>query len=118
MNQHTLQADHLADQGSEFAVMLWEALSKIPLMNRKDTFETAVQVIAQGVRGRERANLVEASAMLALIDRFPERKRTIANEADDAHDEYVRLLRAEQAEDAADHYRELERDAQLLGDAA
>lgn len=102
MTPASIAADRLSDQSSAFAVALWEALSKIPLMDRRDTFESAVQLIAQDVAGREAANLVETSAMLAAIDQFPNRKLTIEHEAQVAYADYVRLLQDEQAEEAAD----------------
>ena len=109
-NHHTLAADHLSDQASAFAVALWDALSKIPLQNKRDTFESAVQMIAQNVAGCEAANLVEASAMLAAADQFKHRAETIRNEAEEAHDEYVRFLQDEHAQETADHRYEMARE--------
>ncbi len=96
MTPQTIAADRLSDQSSAFAVALWEALSHLPLMSRRETFESAVQHIAGGVAGREEANLVQASAMLAAIDQFPNRKLTIESESSYAYDEYVRNLHEEQ----------------------
>lgn len=117
MTPASIAADRLSEQSSAFAVALWEALSKIPLMDRRDTFESAVQLIAQGVAGREAANLVEAFSMLTALDQFPNRKTVICNEADDAYSDYVRLLQDEQGQEAADHYADLARDERLLGAA-
>src|SRR5690348_8381252 len=96
MTPQSIAADHLADQSSAFALALWDALGKIPLMDKRDTFETAVQLIAQGVQGREAANLVETTAMLTALDQFKHRKTSICKEADDAWSEYVRFLGAQE----------------------
>jgi len=118
MTRHDIEADQLADQGSALGVGLWTALQAVRLNDRRDAFESALQAIVQNVSGREQANLVEAYAMLALIDQFKHRTLTIKQEADDARSEYVRFLRDEAAQEAADHRYELARDARMMGDAA
>jgi hypothetical protein len=101
MTRHDITADQLADQGSALGVGLWTALQAVTLNNRRDAFESALQLIAQSVAGREQSNLIEASAMLALIDQFPTREFSIRGEAEDAYMEYLMLIRAEEAADIA-----------------
>ncbi len=117
MTRHDITADQLADQGSALGVGLWTALQAVTLNDRRDAFESALQLIAQSVSGREQSNLVEASAMLALIDQFPHRKLTIEREAEDAHCEYVNFLRAEHAAEEADYRADVARDERLMGAA-
>ncbi len=111
MTRHDIEATRLADQGSALGVGLWTALQAVTLNDRRDAFENALQAIVQNVSGREQANLVEASAMLALIDQFKHRTLTIKQEAEDAHSEYVRFLRDEAAQETADHRYEMMREA-------
>lgn len=101
--RHELAADEIADAGSALGVGLWTALQAVSLNDRRDAFESALQVIVQSVRGREQANLIEAYAMLALIDQFQHRKLTIEQEAEDAYWECVALFRAEALADEADY---------------
>jgi len=116
VNAHTIQADEIANQGHALGLNLWNALT-VPLNDRRDAFEAALQAIVQSVRGREQSNLIEASAMLALIDQFPAREFRIRGEAEDAYMEYLRLIRADEAADAADYARDQARDERLMGDA-
>lgn len=100
---HELAADEIADRGSKLGAGLWLLTAGLGLNDRRDAFETALQVIAQYVPGREQANLTEAYAMLALVDQFPKRALTIEREAEDAYWECVALLRAEALADEADY---------------
>lgn len=110
MTPHDITADQLADQGSALGVGLWTALQAVTLNDRRDAFESALQLIAQSVSGREQANLVEAYGMLALIDQFKHRTLTIKQEAADARSEYISLLRAEHAAEEADYRADCARD--------
>lgn len=110
MTRFAIQATHLANEGTALGVGLWTALEAVHLNNRRDAFESALQVIVQSVRGRYEANLIEASAMLALIDQFKHRTLTITKEAEDAYAEYVRFLEAEAREEAADFANDMARE--------
>ena len=114
---NTTQADELANQGYALGVNLWAALQGVALNDRRDAFEAALQAIVQSVRGREQSNLVEASAMLALIDQFPAREFRIRGAAEDAHCEYINFLRAEYAAEEADYRADCARDERLMGAA-
>ena len=118
MTRHELAADEIADAGSALGVGLWTALQTVSLNDRRDAFESALQVIVQSVRGREQANLVEAYGMLALIDQFKHRTYSIKQAAEDAYWDYVRFLRAEAFAEAADWRADVARDERLMGDAA
>ena len=109
----TTQADELPDQGYALGLNLWAALQAVTLNDRRDAFESALQAIVQNVRGREQSNLVEASAMLAVIDQFPAREFRIRGEAEDAYMDYLRLIRAEEAADAADYAYDQARDDKM-----
>jgi len=112
MNVRTIQADEIANQGFALGVNLWNALT-VPLNDRRDAFEAALQAIAQNVRGREQSNLIEASAMLAAIDQFPTREFRIRDDAAAAYMEYLRLIRADEAADAADYAYDQARDDKM-----
>lgn len=114
MNARTIQADKTANEGHALGVNLWNALT-VPLNDRRDAFESALQAIVQNVRGREQSNLIEASAMLAVIDQFPARELRIRSYATDAYVEYLRLIRADEAADAADYAYDQARDDKMGG---
>lgn len=123
MNQFTVRTDFLALEATNAGEHIWRAIELMPEVSdarRVRAFEVALEVICEEIGCTFTRKLFSATAMQALpvVLLSAAQRKQISNEAMDAWQAYVDFLRAEQAEDAADHYRELERDAQLLGDAA
>lgn len=123
MNQFTIKADLLVIDASNAGEHLWRAIELMPEVSdarRVRAFELALEVICEEVGCEFTRKLFEATAMqsIPIVLLSAAQRKQISNEAMDAWQAYVDFLRAEQAEETADHYRELARDAWLLGDAA
>lgn len=123
MNQFTIKADLLVIDASNAGEHLWRAIELMPEVSdarRVRAFEVALEVICEEIGCEFTRKLFEATAMqsIPIVLISADRRKQISNAAMDAWQGYVEFLRAEQAEETADHYRELARDARLLGDAA
>lgn len=123
MNQFTIKADLLVIDASNAGEHLWRAIELMPEVSdarRVRAFEVALEVICEEIGCEFTRKLFEATAMQAIpiVLLSAAQRKQISNAAMDAWQAYVDFLRAEQAEETADHYRELARDARLLGDAA
>ena len=93
MNARTIQADKTANEGHALGVSLWTALQTVHMNNRRDAFESALQTIVQHMPGCEEPDLIEASAMLALLDMFPpSRARSIKSAAAVTYSAYCSML--------------------------
>jgi len=115
MNAHTIHADKTANEGHALGVSLWTALQTVRMNNRLAAFEAALQTIVQHMPGCEEPDLIEASAMLALVDMFPPgRARSIKSAAEVTYSAYCSML---DDGDLADHAYDQARDERLMGDA-
>lgn len=115
MNARTIQADKTANEGHALGVSLWTALQAVHMNNRLAAFEAALQTIVQHMPGCEEPDLIEASAMLALVDMFPpSRARSIKSAAAVTYAAYCDML---DDGDLADHAYDQARDDRLMGDA-
>lgn len=123
MNQHTIKADLLVIDALNAGEHLFRAVDLAYAQGATkavDAFERSLEAICENFQCDYARKLFEKTAMQAIpiVLLSAARRKEISDAAMDAWSEYVEFLRAEHAEETADHYRELARDARLLGDAA
>ena len=110
---NTTQADKTVNEGHALGFSLWNALQTVRMNNRLAAFESALQTIVQYMHGCEEPDLIEASAMLALVDMFPpDRARSIKSAAEVTYAAYCDML---DDGDLADHAYDQARDDKMGG---